>query len=52
MLAERLLELGDKGEARKVVEQGLDDYRFTAGPGRRRDHRWVGRAKQLLKDLV
>jgi hypothetical protein len=51
MLAERLLELGDKGEARKVVEQGLDDYRFTAGPGRRRDRRWVGRARQLLKDL-
>jgi hypothetical protein len=52
LLAERLLELGEKGEARKVVEQGLDDYRYTAGPGRRRDRRWVGKAKQLLKDLV
>jgi hypothetical protein len=52
MLAERLMELGEKSEARKVVEQGLDDYRYTAGPGRRRDGRWVGKAKQLLKDLV
>jgi hypothetical protein len=51
MLAERLLEVGENTEARKVVEQGLDDYRYTVGQGRRRDSRWVGKARQLLKEL-
>jgi hypothetical protein len=51
LLAERLLELGQHAEARKVVEQGLDEYRYAAGPGRRRDARWAGKAKQLLKEM-
>jgi hypothetical protein len=51
LLAEQLLERGEKGEARKVVEQGLEDYRYTAGPSRRRDRGWVGKAKQLLKEV-
>jgi hypothetical protein len=49
LLAERLLEAGEKDEARRVVEQGLDDYRYLTSVGRRRDRRWVGKAKQLLR---
>ena len=44
-----LLDTGEKGEARKIVERGLEDYRYLRGPSRRRDGRWVGKAKQLLK---
>jgi hypothetical protein len=50
LLAEHLLAVGDKGEARKVVEQGLDEYRYLSGYSRRRDRRWVGKAKQLLNE--
>jgi hypothetical protein len=49
LLAEHLLETGETVEARKVVEQGLDDFRYSSGLGRRLDGRWVGKAKQLLK---
>ena len=38
-------------EARKVVEQGLIDYRYLTGISRRRDRRWVGKAKQLLREI-
>lgn len=50
LLAEQLLERGDKDEARRIMEQGLDDYRYTTGPSRRRDRAWVGKAKQLLRE--
>jgi hypothetical protein len=51
LLAEHLLKTGEKVEAGKVVEQGLEDYRYLTGPSRRRDRRWVGKAKQLLKQI-
>jgi hypothetical protein len=51
LLAEHLLKTGEKVEAGKVVEQGLDDYHYLTGPSRRRDRRWVGKAKQLLKEI-
>jgi hypothetical protein len=51
LLAEHLLATGDKGEARRVVEQGLDDYRYATGLSRRRDRAWVGKARQLLKQV-
>jgi hypothetical protein len=51
LLAEHLITAGEKVEARKVVEQGLDDYRYLTGLGRRLDRRWVGKAKQLLKQI-
>jgi hypothetical protein len=51
LLAEHLLQAGDNAEARKVMEQGLDDYRYTSGLSRRRDRRWVSKAKQLLKQV-
>jgi hypothetical protein len=50
LLAEHLLATGEKGEARKVVQQGLDGYRYLTGPSRRRDRPWVGKAKQLLRE--
>src|SRR5438105_3280483 len=50
-LAEHLLDTGDKGEARRIVDRGLEDYRYLSGPSRRRDGRWVGKAKQLLKQI-
>jgi hypothetical protein len=51
LLAEHLLQRGENVEARRVVEQGLDDYRYLSGHSRRRDGRWVGKAKQLLKEI-
>jgi hypothetical protein len=51
MLAERLADAGDRSEARRVVESGLAEFRFMSGPGRRRDSRWVSKAKQLIKEL-
>jgi len=29
----------------------LEDYRYATGLGRRRDRRWVGKAKQIMKQL-
>ena len=49
LLAEYLLLTGEKVEAGKVVSQGLEDYRYLTGLSRRRDKRWVSKAKQLLK---
>jgi hypothetical protein len=49
LLAEHLLEAGEKEEARGVLEQGLADYGYASGPSRRRERRWAGEAKQLLK---
>jgi hypothetical protein len=51
LLAECLLKAGEKAEAGKVVQQGLDDYRYLTGPSRRRDRSWVGKAKRLLKQI-
>jgi hypothetical protein len=49
LLAEHLLAAGDTAEAKAVVERALGEYRYATGFSRRRDRRWVGRAKQLLK---
>jgi hypothetical protein len=51
LLAEHLLRTGEKVEAGKVVQQGLEDYQYLTGVSRRRDGRWVGKAKQLLKQI-
>ena len=47
--AECLMEAGETLEACHVLEQALEDYRYLSGPARRRDGRWVGKAKQLLE---
>ena len=51
LLAERLMEAGEKAEAQKIIGLGLDDYRYLTGLSRRRDRRWVGKAKQLLRQI-
>jgi hypothetical protein len=51
LLAEYLAEAGEKAEARKVLEQTLHDFRYLPGTSRRRDRPWLGRAKQLLKEM-
>lgn len=51
LLAEYLTSAGDHAEARKILEQGLDDYQYLAGPYRRRNRRWANKAKQLLKRI-
>jgi hypothetical protein len=51
LFAEHLLRAGEKVEAGKVMQQGLEDYHYLTGPSRRRDRRWVGKAKQLLKQI-
>jgi hypothetical protein len=45
-----LVEAGNVPEARQVIERALDDYRFSQNPSRK-ERRWVGRARQLLKEL-
>jgi hypothetical protein len=51
LLAEHLAEAGERGEARRTVEKGLDDYRYMTGASRRHDRAWVTKARQILKDL-
>jgi hypothetical protein len=34
------------------VQQGLEDYRYLTGLSHRRDRRWVGKAKRLLKQIA
>jgi hypothetical protein len=49
LLADELLAAGEAVEAHKVVENALGEYQFAPGPSRRRDRKWVGRAKKLLQ---
>ena len=49
--AELLMKLGETIEARKVVEQGLTDFQYATGASRRRDRRWVGRGRELLRQM-
>ncbi len=51
LFAEHLLMTGEKVEAGNILEQGLEDYHYLTGLSRRRDRRWVGKAKQLLKQI-
>jgi len=49
LLVERLLADGLMEEARHLLDESLEAYRFAPGPVRRRDRRWAGHAKQLKK---
>ena len=49
LLAEHLLHEGLSEEARKLLEQSLEAYRFSPGPVRRLNRRWAGEARRLLK---
>jgi hypothetical protein len=50
LLARCLAEGGDPAEARRVIEEALEEHRFSQNPSRD-DRRWAGRAKQLLAEL-
>lgn len=52
LLGDELLAAGESVEARKVVEQALGEYQYAIGQSRRRDRRWVSRAKQILKQTA
>lgn len=49
MLAEYLLESGERGPARELLDQALQDHYYAPGPLRRRNRRWAGEARRLLK---
>ncbi len=49
MLAEYLLESGQPGQARELLDQALQDHYYAPGPLRRRNRRWAGEARRLLK---
>jgi hypothetical protein len=49
LLAERLLDLGQTLEAHDLLERALRDYDYAPGPVRRRNSRWAGEARRLLK---
>ena len=51
LLARHLISDGQKDEARRALEKGLEDYSYMAGPYRRRDRKWAREAKQMLKQL-
>jgi hypothetical protein len=51
LLAEQLLQSGEQAKAGEVVRQGLDDYHYLTGLSRRHARRWVGKAKQILKQI-
>jgi hypothetical protein len=50
LLARSLIEAGEHTEARQVVEKTIEAYRFNPRPGPN-DRRWIGKARQLLKEL-
>ncbi len=51
LLAQQLIAHGKNDEARQVLEQKLEDYRYMTGFSRRVARRWVGKSKQLLKQI-
>jgi hypothetical protein len=51
LLAEQLLDAGEKVEARSTLEQKLEDFRYLPSLSRRRDRPWRGKARQLLKHI-
>lgn len=51
LLAERLLAEDRGDEARDVLEESLEAYRYSPGPSRRCNRRWANQARGLLKRL-
>ena len=49
-LSERLLDLGHKAEAARVVDQALTDYHYSPLGARWRNWRWARQARVLLKE--
>jgi hypothetical protein len=49
ILAEHLLAQGQDGEVQALLDQALMDHDYCPGPIRRKNRRWAGEAKKLLK---
>jgi hypothetical protein len=49
LLAEQLIDQGQRDEAWDLLERGLADYSYCPGPLRRQDRPWAGVAKKLMK---
>ncbi len=49
LVAERLLDEGQAAEAENILQRGLQEYQYLGGNLRRRNHRWAGVARRLLK---
>jgi hypothetical protein len=49
LLAEHLLEDGQAEEARNLLALSLQEHYYAPGPIRRRNRRWAGQARRLLK---
>jgi hypothetical protein len=52
LLAEQLIAMGHSEEARVLLGSSLRDYDFAPGPSRRRNRRWAGEARRLLKEIA
>jgi hypothetical protein len=51
LLAGRLLDQGQKIEARTLLERALRDHEYAPGHVRRRNGRWVAEARRLFKQI-
>lgn len=49
LLAEHLIGQGQPAKAGEVLEKALQEYHYAPGDVRRRNRRWAGEAKRLLK---
>ncbi|HYT87671.1 MAG TPA: tetratricopeptide repeat protein [Gemmataceae bacterium] len=52
LLAERLLQDGQTGEVQLLLQRALQDYEFAPGSSRRRNRRWAGEARRLLRQAT
>lgn len=51
LLAEILIDLDQIEEARALLDRALVDHNYAPGPARRRNRRWAGQARKLLKSI-
>lgn len=51
LLAERLLAEGKKDEAKSILAESLEDYRYAPGPIRRKNRSWAKQAQRLQKQV-
>jgi hypothetical protein len=52
LLAERLVQDGQPGEAQALLQRALQDHEFAPGPSRRRNRHWAGEARSLLRQAT
>lgn len=50
LLAQTLLQQGNRAEARSILQESLQEHDYAPGPIRRRNRPWAREARRLLKD--